>query len=115
MVDAMTHNPAQGPARAIQVFNLTRRLSAAVRVADWDTVRVLDEELSRLLPTLSPAASWSHDLKVAMSSLRLLHRSALIQCAQASEDMAARLADMRTNKDGWLAYAANSEWNESAP
>lgn len=86
-----------------------------MRAANWEAVRELDAELRELLPTLGPSATWDHELKVAISSLQLLHRFALSQCAQASEDMAVRLAGMRTNKDGWLAYAANSEWNESAP
>lgn len=115
MVDTMVHTPGPSAVQAQKVFHLARRLRTAVHQANWESVRGLDSELRELLPTLGTSAHWSHDLKVAMSSLQLLHRSALSQCAQASEEMAARLADMGAAKDGWLAYATSGEWHGDTP
>lgn len=114
----MVNAPQMPPAyteQAREIDRLSSRLRAQAREGNWDAVRVLDGELRVLLASLGPESSWDHTVKVALSSLRLTHQMAHLRCTQAVEQLAERLADLQANKDGWLAYAANSEWSEPTP
>lgn len=93
-----------------QLARLGTRLTAATQQQDWSAVQALDAELAQVLSRLPSAEAWSPDLAQAMTSLRQAHTQALMQCAMASEDMAARMSTTLNSKEGWMAYAANSDW-----
>ncbi|MGE5451514.1 MAG: hypothetical protein ACM3VZ_06680 [Acidobacteriota bacterium] len=97
------------------VSELSRRLVQAMHHQDWSALHVIDNDLSALLTRMPPAERWSPELAHAMTVLRHTHSEALMMCAMASEDMAARMSAALNRKEGWLAYAANSDWMEKTP
>lgn len=104
---------APHPLQVAQIQNMTVRLGNATRCQDWEAMHALDTELAGLLATVSADQGWSPELNRAMVALRGAHLQAMLQCAMASEEMAARLSSTLSNKEGWMAYAANSDWNGS--
>lgn len=96
-----------------QVVDLTTRLGNATRLQDWAAMQVLDSELAAMLTHVRADQHWSPELQQAMVALRGAHVEAMLQCAMASEEMAERLTTTLSNKEGWMAYAANSDWNGS--
>lgn len=109
MADTTSHTIAA----TRQALQLARRLDAATLSGDWVTVGVLDRHVAALLRALDARSLTSADEHVALNQLLKAHQQARTRCAEAAEQMAGRLNEMRSNKDGWLAYAANSEWNGS--
>lgn len=101
------------PLQLAQVVDITTRLGQATRLQDWVAMQALDRELAALLTVVSPDQRWSPELQQAMVALRGAHVEAMLQCAMASEEMAERLTTTLSNKEGWMAYAANSDWNGS--
>ncbi len=97
--------------KSTQVYEMARRLRQASRAGHWEALRVIDRELAALLPSLGTSDTWSKEMARAMESLQTAHRDAFARCVDASEHIAKRLSAMQIHKDGWLAYAANSEWN----
>ena len=98
-----------------QAMQLARRLDAATLAGDWAAVAVLDRHVAALLRTTG-SRPLSAQEDAALSRLQHAHRQARERCAFATERMAAQLNDMRSHKDGWLAYAVSSdEWSGSPP
>jgi len=93
---------------ASQVSQLAQQLTATVQAGDWDALRALDTAMVALLsrPRTSP---WNGRESAALQELRSAHQNAREHCAMAVEDMTQRLSQMRQNKDGWIAYAINSD------
>lgn len=98
-----------------RLSSLAMGLAAATQNQDWHALHVLDSELATLLSDMQPAETWSPALAQAMTAVRHAHMEALMHCAMASEEMAARLSSTLSSKEGWMAYAANSDWNGSTP
>lgn len=101
------------PLQIAQVMDMTSRLAQATRVRDWQGMHVIDRELAALLTAVRADQRWSPELHQAMTALRSAHLEAMLQCAMASEEMATHLTTTLSNKEGWMAYAANSDWNGS--
>lgn len=96
-----------------QAMQLARRLDAATLASDWATVAVLDRHVAALLRATGTQPLSAQE-EAALTRLLHAHRQARERCAFATERMAAQLSEMRSNKDGWLAYAVSSdEWNGS--
>ena len=94
-------------------MQLARRLDAATLASDWTTVAVLDRHVASLLRSIGHQPLSAQE-DAALARLLHAHRQARERCAFASERMAAQLSEMRSNKDGWLAYAvSNDEWTGS--
>lgn len=104
----MADHPTSATRQAMQ---LARRLDAATLTGDWVTVGVLDRHVAALLRTLDGRTLTAADEHVALNQLLKAHQQARTRCAEATEQIGSRLNEMRSNKDGWLAYAADSEWN----
>ncbi|MEN3275850.1 MAG: hypothetical protein V7631_1640 [Massilia sp.] len=89
------------------------KLSAALRDAgmarDWERLGVLATALAPQLAALKGRGAWNRNELAALAQLRASHDHAAAACAEALDALGARLADMRNNKDGWIAYALASE------
>lgn len=102
-------------ARSAQMAVLAQRLRGAAADQDWAALADADRDLARFLAPVAgravPAPTPAE--RAAMQALRLAHQQARALCAEAGEQLARRMADMQSNKDGWLAYALHSDTNES--
>jgi hypothetical protein len=89
------------------------KLAAAFRDAgaarDWERLGVLAQALAPQLTTLGERGAWNGSELAALAQLRAAHDDAAAACGEALDTLGARLADMRNNKDGWIAYALTSE------
>ena len=92
-------------------------LAAAFRDAgearDWERLGALAKALAPRLSALAARGPWTAAELAALARLRAAHDAAAAACAEALESLGQRLAEMRNNKDGWIAYALASE-TESA-
>lgn len=86
--------------------------SAAIK-ADWT---LLGEHANALAPRLQALAArgpWSAAERQALQRLRSEHDAAAAAACEASDQIALKLEQLRSNKDGWIAYAMHSN-TESA-
>lgn len=113
--------PRNGPAAAaatVRLRALADRLGQATAERNWGALAALDRELAELLAQLQAeltarGGALGTDERAALGLLRHAHQQARARCAEATEQLGTRLAEMQQNKDGWLAYAASSDWNGS--
>ena len=93
------------------------KLSAAIEQAgaarDWERLGALAQALAPQLAALQARGPWTRAEFQALAQLRNVHDKAAAACDEALAGLGARLADMRNNKDGWIAYALASD-NEPA-
>ena len=89
------------------------KLAAAIRDAavarDWERLGVLARALAPQLTALRERGAWTGSELAALAQLRAVHDAAAAACGEALDTLALRLADMRNNKDGWMAYALASD------
>jgi hypothetical protein len=89
------------------------KLAAAFREAgaecDWERLGALAQALAPQLEALGARGAWTVGELAALAQLRAAHDGAAAACGAALDTLGARLADMRNNKDGWIAYALTSE------
>lgn len=105
-------------AKAAHMDRLAQRLHDAAATGDWQALAAADQELAALLSRMAtPAAlaTLTPAERTALQSLDQAHRQARGHCTAAGERLAQTMADLQANKDGWLAYALNSDLNESQP
>lgn len=96
-------------ARQVQLLRMGDALHAAAAAADW---ALLDKHVSSLAPQLRALAAhgpWSPAERAAIARLRTAHDAAFQAASGASDELATRLEQLRNNKDGWIAYAINTE------
>lgn len=89
-----------------------QRLETALRSQDWEAVGRADREIATGLPGLAAAGSWSANEQNALEQLQASHSRARAQCDAALATLATQLDAMRSQRDGWLAYAGNG-WDAS--
>jgi hypothetical protein len=92
---------------------LAQRLRDAAAGQDWAALAEADRDLARFLAIAAAQGLPAPAERTALQALRLAHGQARTLCAEAGEQLARRMADMQTSKDGWLAYALHSDPNES--
>lgn len=88
-------------------------LAAAAASGDWSRLEALERTLASRLPALAARGPWSASERDALARLRAQHDAAEAACGGAALALAARLDEMRTNKEGWIAYALESKVAES--
>lgn len=95
--------------RSAAIGRLEARLRDAGGRADWDLLERAVGELGPRLRQLAAQGPWSAAERAALERLRAAHDGAGAACARAADALRARLADMRDNKEGWMAYALAGE------
>lgn len=89
------------------------RLAAVLKDAgareDWDVLGGAVRELGPQLQRLAAGKAWSAQERAALARLRGAHEGAALQVAAASGRLQAQLEHMRSNKEGWMAYALAGE------
>jgi hypothetical protein len=95
--------------RSAAIGQLTRAFQEALGRADFDRLGELAQALPRQLHQLAARDPWSRAELLALRQLRAAHDGAAGACNTELHTLGARLAEMRNNKDGWAAYALNSQ------
>ena len=76
---------------------------------DWELLGRAVRELGPRLQRLAANQPWSALERAALTRLRGAHEGAAVQVADASGRLQAQLEHMRSNKEGWMAYALAGE------
>ncbi|MYM98963.1 hypothetical protein D0T25_21670 [Duganella sp. BJB488] len=95
------------------LLQLAQKMSAAIASQDWKTLAAINTLMATALPQMAAQGQWSSSERAALAALRGLHEQAVQACNAATEDLGRRLHDMQANKEGWLAYALDSEQLET--
>ena len=95
--------------RSAALGKLAAAFAAAGAARDWDRLGALARALAPQLATLGERGAWTGGELAALAQLRAAHDGAAAACAEAQAALAAQLADMRNNKEGWMAYALTSD------
>lgn len=90
----------------LETLDLAVRTAVAAR--DWETLARLDTRLSTYLALL-PAI----DDGRAIERLRASYEEALVACEAARTELEQRLTALGRSKEGHLAYALASQWDEA--
>lgn len=98
--------------RQQSLLQLGQKMSAATAAADWPALAAINTLMAAALPTMAAQGPWSPAERAALAALRQLHAQALHCADLASKEVSARLGEMQSNKEGWMAYAMTSEDNE---
>jgi hypothetical protein len=95
--------------RETRLLRMADALLTATAGADWAR---LDEHARALAPQLRALAGrgpWNAAERGALLRLRQAHDDAAQAAGAATDALAQKLEELRTNKDGWIAYAMHSE------
>lgn len=99
--------------RQATLLQMAKKMSAAVAAEDWKLLAALNTLVASTLPQMAAQGTWSGAERAALSALHQMHQEAVKRCNLATEDLGRRLHDMQANKEGWLAYAIDSEQAEN--
>ena len=92
------------------LLNLGQKMQAATEAEDWTRLAAINTLLATALPTMAAQGAWDSAERAALSALHRLHLEAARRCELASAEVARKLADLQVNKEGWFAYARDSEY-----
>ena len=98
--------------RQQSLLQLAQKMSAATAASDWPALSAINTLMAAALPTMAAQGPWSPAERAALSALRQLHLQAQHCAHLASGELAARMGEMQSSKEGWMAYAMTSEDNE---
>jgi hypothetical protein len=83
-------------------------LRSAADGAAWEQLAQMTRTLAPQLDALAAGAPLSRSERAALVCLREAHDHAAEAVAAAAAALKTRMDDMRTNKDGWMAYAMDN-------
>ncbi len=95
------------------LLQLGQKMSAALDASDWRALSALNTMMASALPQMAAQGNWAAAELAALSTLRQLHEQAVQRCDKTTSDLAQQLNEMQANKEGWLAYALDSETAET--
>jgi len=95
--------------RSAAIGTLAAAFTAAGAARDWERLGFLAGALAPQLAALAKSGAWTNAELAALARLRAAHDGAAAACADALDALAAKLAEMRDNKDGWMAYALSGD------
>ena len=84
-------------------------LKAASSAGDWPRLAALVTALPDRLAAFAAAGPVNAGDRRALEQLRAAHDQAGEACGQAARELKARLDDMHSNKEGWIAYALDGD------
>ena len=99
--------------RQATLLQMAKKINAAVAAEDWKLLAAVNTLVAATLPQMAAQGAWSVAERAALAALRQVHQEAARRCDLATEDLGRRLHEMQANKEGWLAYALDSEHAEN--
>ncbi|WP_239700460.1 hypothetical protein [Massilia sp. 9096] len=100
--------------RQAQLLRMGDALQAAARGADWDSLGHQVRALGPQLQALARLGPWSAPERAALTRLRRQHDDAAVAASDAARALGTRLEGIRSNQEGWVAYAMHSETESGA-
>lgn len=91
--------------RQQHLLQLAQKMSAATAASDWTALAAVNALMAASLPALAAQAPWNPAERAALAALRQLHRQAEHCARLASDDLATKLSELQSRKEGWMAYA----------
>lgn len=91
---------------------LARRLREAAARHEWQAIGDIDAEIATALAALAAAGEPSGNERKALEALQKVHTAVRLQCDAECARLASGLAELKANKEGWLAYGMNNESRE---
>ena len=91
---------------------LAPKMNAAIAADDWKMLAAINTLMSTTLPAMAEQGRWTPAERAALGALRQLHEQAMVRCEQSAGALSAHLHSMRANKEGWLAYALDSNFTD---
>lgn len=91
------------------LLQLAQQLSAATAARDWQALAAIDTLMGATLPQLAAQGIWTPAERAALAALRELHLAAAASVDGAAVELGQHLQDMSNNREGWLAYALDSD------
>jgi hypothetical protein len=95
------------------LLQMAQKMSAALAAEDWKALAAINTLMAGALPQLAAQGRWSVPERAALAALRQVHEEAVQRCDRAVADLGQRLGDMQLNKEGWIAYALDSDHAET--
>lgn len=95
--------------RHATLLQMAQQLNAATAASDWPALAALNTLMGATLPQLAAQGKWTAAERAALAALRDLHLAAVAQVDGAAVELGQRLQDMTNNREGWLAYALDSD------
>ena len=95
--------------RSAAIGRLAAGFKEAGATGDWERLGALAAALAPQLATLAARGAWNRTELAALAQLRAAHDGAAAACTEALDALGARLAGMRDNKHGWMAYALTGD------
>jgi len=92
-------------ARTGQIDALGARLQQSGDQPDWARLEPLLRELGPQLQALAAHGPWTASERAALTRLRGAHERIGQACARSMGQVQARIDDMGSNRQGWIAYA----------
>ncbi|MEV4777961.1 hypothetical protein MRBLMU1_000470 [Burkholderia sp. LMU1-1-1.1] len=99
--------------RQATLVQMAKKMNAAIAAEDWKLLAAMNTLVEATLPQMAAQGKWSGAERAALSALHEMHQEAVRRCDLATEDLGRRLNEMQANKEGWLAYALDSEQAEN--
>jgi hypothetical protein len=96
--------------REAELRSLAQRLQAAGEAGEWRALAVIDRELAGRWEKFVAHGPWTASERQALAVLHQAHSEAAALCGREVQRLQERLAELRLNKEGWMAYAVGSEW-----
>lgn len=91
------------------LLDLARGFDAANTQSDWEALALLTRNISEQLPALARLGAWSEPERAALQKLRAIHARSFQLCSDEKQRLGASLGEMHARKEGWVAYALNSD------
>jgi hypothetical protein len=101
--------------RYAQLMDIARNLLQASQRGDWTLLQRVDRQLAELLTQRSEWGQWAQHEMMALATVQRAHERARERCNAEAEALRSRLAKIREQKAGWMAYAMNGEVVEERP
>lgn len=94
--------------RTATLATLSAALCTAGDARDWERLAELSNALAPQLKLLAARAPWSQTELRALAQLRSAHEHAAKACSAALDMLSLQLAELSSNKEGWMAYAIDN-------
>ncbi|KQV61707.1 MULTISPECIES: hypothetical protein [unclassified Duganella] len=91
------------------LLQLAQQLSAATAASDWTALAAMNTLMAATLPALAAQGAWTAPERAALAALHDLHVAAVAKVDGAAIETGQHLSDMTNNREGWLAYALDSD------
>jgi hypothetical protein len=94
------------------LLQMAQKMSAAIASQDWKMLAAINTLMATALPQMAAQGDWSSAERAALSALRQIHNEAVKRCNLATDELGHKLHEMQANREGWLAYALDSDQAE---